>query len=664
MKVFYHETPGGNVGDDLNAVLWQRLIPELAELGTADWLVGIGTILDERLNALEGRRIVMGSGLRIAGDRNFTGDIRFAAVRGLLTARELRLGSGVALGDPGFLVDRLWQRKPLVADGPVGLVPHVYSERWSAISQAAQDAGFKVISPTLPLEQFLEQLGACSRVFCESLHGAIFADALRIPWARSRICSHYYEGDGVSEFKWRDAFSIVGLQGESATRRALIPIRRKAFRPMQAIAERRFVNELRARRDSSEVFRLSRADRLQERTDVLLRRIDELRSRDRVDSWSGPSSVARHGRTKGPRVLVLPKNSENTFVGRFSATLESAGATVDDFSYRRALTGRHDVLHLHWPDSHLMSGSWWGSLGKHARLAMLLGVLRMRGTRVVWMLHNLAPHDRCHWLSMRLFPMWFPRACTHVIALTQSGLDAARERYPALNGKPAAVIPHGHYRDEYPASLPREMARERLGVPRNAFTILFFGNIRRYKNVPALIERFRAMPGDAVHLIVAGQPGHGIDAQEIEKLCGGDPRITLHLKFIPDTDVPVYFGVADVVVSPFDSILNSGSVLLALSFNRVVLAPRLGALPEIQQRVGNHWLRLYDGPLTTAHLQQVCSPESVPTESAVDLSAFDWNSIADQTLELYLRDVDRTGAIRAGNAGAVYEEPRNEYSKT
>jgi succinoglycan biosynthesis protein ExoV len=87
MKVFYHHAAGGNVGDDLNAVLWQHLLPELDTIDSAEWLVGIGTILDERLNSLEGRKIIVGSGLR-PGARlpAFSGDVRFASVRGKLTA--------------------------------------------------------------------------------------------------------------------------------------------------------------------------------------------------------------------------------------------------------------------------------------------------------------------------------------------------------------------------------------------------------------------------------------------------------------------------------------------------------------------------------------------------------------------------------------------------
>ncbi|HEY6642227.1 glycosyltransferase family 4 protein [Povalibacter sp.] len=367
------------------------------------------------------------------------------------------------------------------------------------------------------------------------------------------------------------------------------------------------------------------------------------------------------------RVLMFPKQDPgNPFVRRFATCLECAGVTVDDFSYGRALRRRYDVLHVHWPDSHLVSASWWGSLVKHLRFSALIGLLRLRGTRIVWMVHNLSAHDQCHPLSRWLFPRWFPRACTHVIALTHHGLESARQRYPVLVRKPTAVVPHGHYRHEYPVAPSRADARRQLGLQPDPVTLLFFGNVRRYKNVPRLIEMFRRMPEQAVHLVIAGLPGHGITADELSSLCDGDERITLRPQFVADAEVPTYFGAADAIVLPFDSILNSGSVLLGLSFNRVVLAPRLGALPEIQELVGSQWLRLYDGPLTTEHLQEVCAAESLPSDSEVDLSAFDWNSTADRTLELYRDGATASDGtvVHARGEGASYEENRKQYSKT
>lgn len=335
-------------------------------------------------------------------------------------------------------------------------------------------------------------------------------------------------------------------------------------------------------------------------------------------------------------MLMFPKHGDNPYLRSLSESLERHGARVDDFSFTQALKRPYDVLHIHWPDLHLQARSSWRAIVKHARLALLFAFLRCRRTRIVWTVHNMKPHERHLPLGELLFPRWFPRLCTHVIALTENGLASALATYPALRNKSAAVIPHGHYRDAYAKTPSRSNCRRQLGLE-DRFTFLFLGNIRPYKNVPSLIEAFRKLPHQDVQLVIAGQLGEMMPAGELDQRVAGDRRIHLSLEFVPDEQVPLYLGAADIVVLPFQTILNSGSVLLALSFNRPVLAPTLGSLPEIQRYVGARWLTLYSGALTTEHLLQAMGSVAHDERDTVDLGAYEWDAIGQRTLELYRR---------------------------
>lgn len=336
------------------------------------------------------------------------------------------------------------------------------------------------------------------------------------------------------------------------------------------------------------------------------------------------------------RVLCFPKQGGNPYLNQLSSHLEAAGLQVDEFSFPVAFRRRYDVFHIHWPDTHLRSESWWRSFGKHVRLGLLCALMRLRGTRIVWTLHNLKAHEKNHWIGNFLYPRWWPRACTHLISLTESGAEMVRAMYPALRDKPTAIIPHGHYRDIFPQPRSRRECREALGLPVEPFTFVFFGSIRRYKNVAWLVEVFRRLPGSHVQLLVAGEPVVGMRAEDVEGAAAGDPRVHLHLRHIPDAEVPTCLGAADLVVTPFSSVLNSGSVMLALSMNRRVLAPRVGALPELQQAVGANWLDLYDGALDVRTLQEARARiERQDPNETVDLSAFDWPAIAAATVALY-----------------------------
>jgi glycosyltransferase involved in cell wall biosynthesis len=364
-----------------------------------------------------------------------------------------------------------------------------------------------------------------------------------------------------------------------------------------------------------------------------------------------PSGDAGAGRPL--RILSYPKGRGTGYTARLSAGLEALGSRVEDFSFTRAFAERFDVVHLHWPETHLRSRSWWRALGKHARLLALVLWLRARRTKVVWTLHNLEPHERDHWISRRLFALWLPPCCTHVIALAPTGLRLACARYPALRRKPAAILPRGHFRGVYGTAPASADARAHLRLPEARFTVLFFGRIRGYKNVPALIRAFRALPDADVQLVVAGQPTHGERAEVLTELAGSDPRVRLCLRHIRDDEVAHFFGAADLVAIPFSDVLNSGSVLLALSFDRAVLAPRIGALPDLAAAVGPDWLMLYDGPLSPACLVRAREALARPRlAAAVDLSGFEWDAIAERTLRFLRGDASAPAAPGGRGRGA------------
>ena len=103
-------------------------------------------------------------------------------------------------------------------------------------------------------------------------------------------------------------------------------------------------------------------------------------------------------------------------------------------------------------------------------------------------------------------------------------------------------------------------------------------------------------------LIVAGEPRAAALRAEIERAAAGDPRIELRLAFVPDEALQVYLRAADLVVLPYEEILNSGAALLALSFDCPILVPDKGSLEVLRADVGPDWVRLYQGALSTETL--------------------------------------------------------------
>ena len=205
MRVHYRAIDGGNFGDDLNLELWPELFPDLDRHDPDVVLYGIGTILGGDHDP-RARKVVLGSGLgyRRTPRLDDRWDVRW--VRGVHTAWRLRLPPEKALGDAALLWSAL--RTPAGASGAVrdgvGLVPH--HATWSAFDwpAVAAAAGLRAVDPTAAPRAVAEAVRRCTRVLTESLHGAIFADAMGVPWAPC-VLSHRF-----NDFKWRDWSEGIG----------------------------------------------------------------------------------------------------------------------------------------------------------------------------------------------------------------------------------------------------------------------------------------------------------------------------------------------------------------------------------------------------------------------------------------------------------------------
>lgn len=102
----------------------------------------------------------------------------------------------------------------------------------------------------------------------------------------------------------------------------------------------------------------------------------------------------------------------------------------------------------------------------------------------------------------------------------------------------------------------------------DTLVFLFFGEVRRYKGVLDLVRSSPiSRPADVV-LLIAGRPGDGSIRKGLEWESGKNPGVMLELGFVSDDKFQTYMNACDVVVLPYQDILTSGAVILAMSFGR------------------------------------------------------------------------------------------------
>jgi len=292
-----------------------------------------------------------------------------------------------------------------------------------------------------------------------------------------------------------------------------------------------------------------------------------------------------------------------------------------------------DVLHFHWPEVHYQRRSRLLTLLKLGHFAAFLLTAVGLGCTVVWTAHNVEPHE-----STVLLDRWVLRFMVRVasiVAHCQWAADEVRRRWGARGE--ILVVPHGHYIGRYPDRVSREEARRRLGLPMDARVFLHFGALREYKGVENLLTAFQKLGGDHLRLLIAGQLRDAALGERICKAARQDSRIVFYPGFVAEESVQLYFRAADMVVLSYARVTTSGSLILALSFGRGVIAPSMGCLPEIiDTSTGILYNPMDEDGLLEALRRSLGMDRSVAGMKAREAAErLSWNGVAEQHAAFY-----------------------------
>ena len=304
-----------------------------------------------------------------------------------------------------------------------------------------------------------------------------------------------------------------------------------------------------------------------------------------------------------------------------------------------------DVLHLHWPGPYLKGQTWAVKVVYAVKLLVDLFCVRQQGIRIVWTVHNKVSHDT----DVPELELWVRRGVARLADRLIVHDEATRREVAKTYRIPAAkihVIPHGHYRDVYGDSVPKAEAREALDVPQMGRVFLNFGMLRPYKGIETLLDVWpvyqRDHPADT--LLIAGKPVDPEYGQALKSQVQSCPNTILEDRFIPDEDVHLYFSAADAVILPFRQITTSGSMLLAMSYDAPIIAPRMTSLEKTLQPAT---VLLYEEGdlLSTLRKSQHINLEGLAQKTKEACDELSWEGIADDTISVY--EDSSTGRVKS-----------------
>jgi len=244
--------------------------------------------------------------------------------------------------------------------------------------------------------------------------------------------------------------------------------------------------------------------------------------------------------------------------------------------------GVRTVLHLHW--LHLVLRDAASEADGARRVAGFLAELdrhRAAGGRLAWTVHNILPHEtRWERLEVELCAGVAARAdVIHVLAAATRELVAP---YYELPPERILHVPHPSYAGAYDDAVSRVDARRDLGLQADDFAYLVLGAIRPYKGLGRLLTAWDSLPPDPTRrLVVAGEAIEGTGVEPLLEALARAPGVILDAHKVPAERVPVYLRAADVGVLPHTRALNSGALMLYLTFGLPVIVPAGGGLEGV-----------------------------------------------------------------------------------
>jgi beta-1,4-mannosyltransferase len=248
-----------------------------------------------------------------------------------------------------------------------------------------------------------------------------------------------------------------------------------------------------------------------------------------------------------------------------------------------ARLGFSTVLHLHWLNL-VLALSRSEKEARKDRLAFLNRLDRLcdAGGRIAWTVHNILPHAaRFEDEEARLSADIVERA--DVVHTMAAGTPEIVAPWFTIPPEKVLQVPHPSYLRAYEDRIGREQARHELGLWPGEIVHVVLGAIRPYKGLVELLDAWDAISGDgtARRLVIAGGPTDEPGVAELLERAAIHPSVLVHAGPVSPADVQLYLRAADVAVLPYVRALNSGALMLAVSFGLPVVVPSGGGLAEV-----------------------------------------------------------------------------------
>ena len=314
---------------------------------------------------------------------------------------------------------------------------------------------------------------------------------------------------------------------------------------------------------------------------------------------------------------------------------------LERFFLPRALqTTDLDVIHFHALPVPLVWDNYIFHLLKFILFALQSFILKCLGVKIVWTVHewdNKLSSRKVSYDSLyaKLFRGCFDVFISHCESSEKSLISELGD-----NSKyKSSVIYHGNFIDWYKNETTQLESRQALDIASDDVVFLLFGSIYRYKGVLEAIEAFQKLQDANARLLIVGQS----NCAELEESIQEQARASEHIQFIServsDDDVQIYMNASSCVLVPYKVFTTSGVAILAMSFGKVCIAPKMGFFDDVLDNSGAFFYHpengegLYQAMQTTLEKRNLLARMG---EHNLELAKrWNWSYVAEKTLDVY-----------------------------
>jgi glycosyltransferase involved in cell wall biosynthesis len=228
------------------------------------------------------------------------------------------------------------------------------------------------------------------------------------------------------------------------------------------------------------------------------------------------------------------------------------------------LTWVRTAQHIADGQPDLTAIQWWTTFWSPP-YAVLSRMLRRRNCRLIYIIHNVLPHERRPW-DRWLARLALAPAQAHIVHTE----DEKRRLLDLLPGSQVEVTPMPVW-SIFPEEEPTQSeARRSLNLPADGPMLLFFGFVRPYKGLGVLLQALGMLRQQGVcpYLAIAGEFWHDKQTylEQIEEL-GLGQQVRIEDRYIPNEELKDWFAAADAAVAPYiEGTTQSAVASLLLGF--------------------------------------------------------------------------------------------------